>query len=86
MEKAKKAFELSLKIDPVNPATYVYLTSIALMERNTQQAHMWVEKYRSAPPEITEEEFKKRHTNNPTLEQALRGLSSMRNIPPIQKR
>lgn len=86
MEKAKKAFELSLKIDPVNPATYVYLTSIALMERNTQQAHMWVEKYRSAPSEITEEEFKKRHTNNPAFEQALRGLSSMRNIPPIQKR
>ena len=76
MEMAKKKFQHSLLIDPVNEATYVYLTSIALMERNPAQAQYWIDRYRKGPENVTEKEFLKIHQQSIPLtkmEQQLRG-------------
>lgn len=77
MELAKKAFQRSLLSDPVNPATYFYLTQIALLERDEQTALEWINRYRQGPAGVTEEEFLKKNRENPNfwpLEQQARAL------------
>ncbi len=61
MELAKKSFQRSLLVDPVNESTYAYLASIALMERNPAQAQEWIDAYRRGPAGVTEPEFLARH-------------------------
>ncbi len=79
MEKAKDSFKRSLATDPVNPDTYVFLTSIALMERNPHKALEWISLYRQGPEGVTEEEFLQKNRQNPRFiplqEQALRMLN-----------
>ena len=69
MELAKKSFRHSLLLDPVNEATYVYLTSIALMEQNPAQAQAWIDAYRRGPEGVTEEEFLQTHKRSGKLDQ-----------------
>ncbi len=61
MELAKQSFRHSLLLDPVNEATYTYLTSIALMEQNPAQAQAWIDAYRKGPEGVTEAEFLEVH-------------------------
>ena len=68
MAQAKKAFERSLKLDPVNESTYLFLTSIALMERNPDQAQAWIDAYRKGPQGVTENEFLEKHRTNPRFD------------------
>lgn len=65
MQQAKLAFEHALKLDPVNPDTYAFLTSIALMERNPAQAQHWIDAYRAGPAGVTEPEFLEKNKKNP---------------------
>lgn len=69
MELAKQRFQRSLLIDPVNESTYIYLTSIAMMERNPAQAQAWIDTYRRGPAAVTEEEFLKTHRQSIRLAQ-----------------
>ena len=69
MELAKKSFARSLLIDPVNEATYVYLTKIAMMERNPAAAQAWIEAYRRGPDGVTEPEFLETHKYSRILAQ-----------------
>ena len=69
MELAKKRFRHSLLLDPVNAATYVHLTSIAMMERNPAAAQQWIDAYRRGPEGVTEPEFLQTHQHNLRLEQ-----------------
>ena len=68
MELAKKSFRHSLLLDPVNEATYVYLTSIALMEKNPAQAQAWIDAYRRGPEGVTEPEFLQIHKKSGQLD------------------
>ncbi len=69
MELAKKSFRHSLLLDPVNAATYVYLVSISMMERDPASAQAWIEAYRRGPQAVTEKEFLQTHQHEPRLEQ-----------------
>ncbi len=69
MEQAKKSFQHSLLLDPVNEATYVYLTSIALMEHQPAQAQAWIDAYRRGPKEVTEPAFLDSHKRSGKLDQ-----------------
>ncbi|OUO57013.1 O-antigen ligase family protein [Candidatus Avelusimicrobium gallicola] len=78
MEQAKRAFERSIKIDPVNPATYAFLTSIALMERNPEHAQQWIDAYRRGPAGVTEPEFLDKHRKNPQFDALQQQVDLMR--------
>lgn len=81
MELAKKAFQRSLLTDPVNPATYFFLTQIALLERNGAAALEWIDRYRQGPAGVTEENFLQKNRENPAfapLEQQAKALLSRR--------
>lgn len=67
MEQAKRAFQRSLVLDPVNAETYLFLTSIALMERNPAQAQAWIDVYKRGPKGVTEEEFLETNRHNPRM-------------------
>ena len=67
MEQAKRAFKRSLALDPVNAETYLFLTSISLMERNPAQAQAWIEAYKRGPKGVTEEEFLEKNRHNPQI-------------------
>ncbi len=69
IEAAKVSFRRSLLLDPVNEATYVYLTNIAMMERNPNQAQEWIDAYRRGPAGVVEEEFLKTHQHSDKLAQ-----------------
>lgn len=69
MELAKQSFERSLLTDPVHEATYVYLTSIALMEKNPARAQYWIDAYARGPEGVVEEEFLQRHRHSLRLAQ-----------------
>lgn len=69
MELAKKSFERSLLTDPVNEATYAYLASIAMMERNPARAQQWIDAYRRGPDGVTEPEFLQKHKHNARMDQ-----------------
>ncbi len=79
MELAKKSFQRSLLTDPVNEATYVYLTSIAMMERNPAAAQAWIDAYRRGPAGVTEPEFLKTHQQSARLAQMQQQLR----LPPF---
>ncbi len=68
MAQAQRAFERSLKVDPVNEATYRFLTSIALMERNPDKAQAWIDAYRRGPEGVTELEFLEKNRTNPLFD------------------
>lgn len=74
MEAAKKSFARSLLIDPVNEATYVYLTSMAMMERDPARAQAWIDAYRRGPADVTEPEFLQTHKYSPRLDAQERRL------------
>ncbi len=74
MELAKKSFRRSLLIDPVNEATYVYLTSIAMMERDPAGAQAWIDAYRRGPEGVTEPEFLETHKHNARIDAQERRL------------
>lgn len=74
MELAKKSFRRSLLIDPVNEATYVYLTSIAMMERDPAAAQTWIDAYRRGPEGVTEPEFLETHKHNARIDAQERRL------------
>lgn len=74
MELAKKSFRRSLLIDPVNEATYVYLTSIAMMERDPAAAQAWIDAYRRGPEGVTEPEFLETHKHNARIDAQERRL------------
>ena len=78
MEQAKRAFERSLQTDPVNEATYAFLTSIALMERNPDQAQQWIDAYRRGPEGVTEPEFLAKHRQNPRFDALQQQVNAMR--------
>ena len=67
MEQAKRAFKRSLVLDPVNAETYLFLTSISLMERNPAQAQAWIDAYKRGPKGVTEEEFLEKNRHNPQI-------------------
>lgn len=69
MERAKQSFRRSLLIDPVNESTYVYLTSIAMMERNPVEAQYWIDAYRRGPEGVVEESFLDTHRHSVRLAQ-----------------
>lgn len=69
MELAKKSFQYSLLLDPVNEATYVYLTKIAMMERNPAQAQAWIDAYRRGPEGVVEKDFLQTHEDSALLTQ-----------------
>lgn len=79
MELAKKSFQHSLLVDPVNESTYVFLASIALMERNPVQAQAWIDAYRRGPQDVTEPEFLARHKQSERLD----GLERRLRQPPF---
>lgn len=74
MELAKKSFARSLLIDPVNEGTYIYLTSIAMMERNPAAAQAWIDAYRRGPAGVSEPEFLQTHKHSVRLAQMERQL------------
>ncbi len=78
MEQAKRAFNRSLQIDPVNEATYAFLTSIALMERNPQRAQEWIDAYRRGPEGVTEPEFLEKHHKNPRFDALQKQVDALR--------
>ena len=79
MELAKQNFRRSLLTDPVNEATYAYLASIALMERNPAQAQEWIDAYRRGPEGVSEPEFLQTHRHNARMEQ----LEQRLRLPPF---
>lgn len=78
MAQAKRAFERSLKVDPVNESTYLFLISIALMERNPDRAQYWIDAYRRGPEGVTESEFLEKHRLNPRFDTAQRQVEQLR--------
>lgn len=78
MEQAKLAFKRSLKLDPVNENTYFFLASIALMERNPDEARQWVDRYRRGPKGVTEEEFLARNRTNPRFNELEKQIKILR--------
>ena len=78
MEQAKRAFERSLQLDPVNEHTYLFLASIALMERNPDRAQYWVNAYRRGPEGVTEEEFLQKNRQNPRFDAVQKQIDSFR--------
>ena len=78
MAQAKRAFERSLTVDPVNESTYLFLISIALMERNPERAQYWIDAYRRGPAGVTESDFLQRHQNNPRVDAAQRQVEQLR--------
>ena len=78
MEQAKHAFERSLQLDPVNESTYLFLASIALMERNPDRAQYWVNAYRRGPKGVTEEEFLQKNRQNPRFDAVQKQIDSFR--------
>ena len=69
MELAKQSFRRALLTDPVNESTYVYLVSIAMMERDPALAQTWIETYRKGPGGVTEPEFLEMHRHSVRLAQ-----------------
>ncbi len=69
MELAKKSFKRSLLLDPVNEATYAYLASISMMERDPAAAQNWIDAYRRGPEDVTEEAFLQTHKHNARMDQ-----------------
>ena len=69
MELAKKSFKRSLLLDPVNEATYAYMASISMMERDPASAQAWIDAYRRGPEEVTEEAFLQTHKHNARMDQ-----------------
>ena len=78
MEQAKRAFERSLKLDPVNESTYLFLASIALMERNPERAQYWVDTYRRGPQGVTEEAFLQQNRQNPRFDTVQKQIDRLR--------
>ena len=72
--KIWSSFRRSLLIDPVNEATYVYLTSIAMMERDPAAAQTWIDAYRRGPEGVTEPEFLETHKHNARIDAQERRL------------
>ena len=68
MELAKKSFQRFLLLDPVYDSTYVYMTDIAMMERNPDEAQRWIDAYRRGPQGVIEKEFLQTHEHNARLE------------------
>ena len=69
MDHAKKSFTRALQSDPTNPETYMYLVQIGLLENNVDEAQDWLNKFRQGPEGVTEEEFLKKHQNDPMANQ-----------------
>ena len=78
MEQAKRAFERSLKLDPVNGSTYLFLASIALMEYNPERAQYWVDAYRRGPEGVTEENFLLQNRTNPRFDAVQKQIDALR--------
>lgn len=78
MEQAKRAFERSLKLDPVNESTYLFLASIALMEYNPERAQYWVDAYRRGPEGVTEENFLLQNRTNPRFDAVQKQIDALR--------
>ena len=74
MELAKKSFQRSLLLDPVNEATYMFLISIAMMERDPAGAQAWIDAYRRGPEGVTEPEFLQTHKHNARIDAQERRL------------
>lgn len=68
MDKAQASFEYSLLLDPVNQATYVFLTQIAILQRRPQEARAWISAYRQGPSEVKEEAFLQKMRTNPRMD------------------
>ena len=78
MAQAKKAFEKSLQLDPVNPETYMYLVQIGLLENNLDEAQVWLNKFRQGPDGVKEKEFLERASNNPQAAQLQAQINARR--------
>ena len=61
---AQKALLDALKLDPVNPNTYILLVNIALLRQDIQEAQNWINAYRQGPAGVQEEEFLLQHRTN----------------------
>ncbi len=76
MARAQENFEYSLLLDPVNQATYAYLSEIAVLRRRPDEARAWVEKYRRGPAGVTEKEFLDRMRLDPRAERVERRINA----------
>jgi len=65
MDNAKKSFVRSLKSDPTNPETYVYLANIGLLENNLDDAQRWLDELYKGPDGVTEPDFLQQNRNYP---------------------
>ena len=81
MELAKKSFQRALLTDPVNESTYIYLTSIAMMERNPAAAQEWIDAYKRGPAGVIEPEFLERHQHSARLTQ----MEQQLRLPPFNR-
>ncbi len=69
-EQAKQYFTESLRLDPVNPSTYLLLINMALINRNVDEAQKWADMYYKGPDGVTEADFLRRHRQNPQMQAA----------------
>ena len=69
-EQAKQYFTESLRLDPVNPNTYLLLINMALINRNVDEAQKWADMYYKGPDGVTEEDFLRRHRENLQMQAA----------------
>ena len=69
-EQAKQYFTQALRLDPVNPNTYLLLINMALINRNIDEAQKWADMYYKGPDGVTEAAFLRRHRENPQMQAA----------------
>ena len=81
-EQAKEYFTQSLRLDPVNVSTYLLLINMALIARNMDEAQSWANMYYKGPDGVTEEEFLRRHRENPQMQAAQAHINRLKEALP----
>ncbi|MCI7043739.1 MAG: O-antigen ligase family protein [Spirochaetes bacterium] len=76
MDKAQQYFEKSLLLDPVNYATYAFLSEIAVLQRRPDEARARVAAYRRGPENMTEENWLIKMAEDPRAEQLERRIQA----------
>ena len=76
MDKAQQHFEKSLLLDPVNYATYAFLSEIAILQRRPDEARARVAAYRRGPENMTEENWLIKMAEDPRAEQLERRIQA----------
>ena len=68
MDLAQASFKYSLLLDPVNPATYIFLIQSAIFQRQPDEARSWIAAYRRGPEGVTQPHWLEKMRNDPRID------------------